>query len=105
MSLRHGARQLMDMFQADEDEARAEIALAISRLKYNPDYAIERLHKAQAALLRITERRTQELPEHIQKAAPPIEKELREIKRMVETQAARLDALEGDKVTKFRREA
>lgn len=94
MSLRHGARQLMDMFQADEDEAMRLLDLAIARVKYNPDYAIEQIHKAQARITAIRERRTQELTAHIQKAAPPLEKQLAELRQMVETQVARLDALE-----------
>lgn len=105
MSLRHGARQLMDMFQADEDEALSEIALAIARMKYNPDYAIERLHKAQTRILKIKERRTNELPAMLQKAAPPLEKQVAELRQMVETQAARLDAaLEPPNVIRLKRE-
>jgi hypothetical protein len=98
MSLRHGARQLMDMFQADEDEAMRLLDLAVQRLKYNPDYAIEKIHAAQARIAAIRERRTQELPAHIQKAAPPIEKRMDELE-------ARLAALEQPNVIKMRREA
>jgi Na+/phosphate symporter len=104
MSLRHGARQLMDMFQADEDEAMRLLELAVARLKYNPDFAIDQIHKAQARILAIRERRTNELPAHIQKAAPPMERQIEELRRMVETQAERLDAhLEQSNVTKFRK--
>ena len=84
MSLRHGARQLMDMFQADEDEAIRALDLAIARLKYNPDYAIEKIHAAQARINAIRERRTRELPALLQKAAPPIEQQLREAFQRIE---------------------
>lgn len=98
MSLRHGARQLMDMFQADEDEAMRLLELAVARLKYNPDFAIDQIHKAQKMILSIRERRTQELPMLLQKAAPPIERRMDEIE-------SRLAALEQPNVTKFKREA
>lgn len=96
MSLRHGARQLMEMFQADEDEAMRLLDLAIARMKYNPDFAIEQIHKAQARISAIRERRTQELPAHIQKAAPPIEKRMDELE-------ARLAALEQPGVIRLRK--
>lgn len=105
MSLRHGARQLMDMFQADEDEAMRLLDLAVQRLKYNPDFAIEQIHRAQARISAIRERRTQELPDMLQKAAPPLEKQLDELRQMVETQARRIDALEQPNVVKFRKDA
>jgi hypothetical protein len=84
MSLRHGARQLMDMWEADEDEAMRLLELAVARLKYNPDFAIDQIHKAQKTILTMRSRRTQELPEHIQKAAPPIERQLREVFQRLE---------------------
>lgn len=96
MSLRHGARQLMDMFQADEDEAMRLLELAVARLKYNPDFAIDQIHKAQARILSIRERRTRELPEHLQKAAPSLERRVDELE-------ARLVALEQPNVTRLRR--
>ena len=98
MSLRHGARQLMDMFQADEDEAMRLLELAVARVKYNPDFAIDQIHKAQKIILDIRKRRTQELPELLQKAAPPIERRMDELE-------ARLAALEQPNVTRFKREA
>lgn len=97
MSLRHGARQLMDMFQADEDEAMRLLELATARLKYNPDFAIDQIHKAQKMILSIRERRTQELPALLQKAAPPIERRMDEFEQ-------RLQALEQPNVTRFRKE-
>lgn len=96
MSLRHGARQLMDMFQADEDEAMRLLDLAIARLKYNPDFAIDQIHKAQARLSAIKERRIQDLPALLQKAAPPIERRIDELE-------TRIAALEQPNVTKFRK--
>ena len=105
MSLRHGARQLMDMFQADEDEAMRLLELAIARLKYNPDFAIEKIHAAQARILAIRERRTQELPSMLQRAAPPLERQLDELRRIVQEQSERLDRLEQPNVTRFKREA
>jgi Na+/phosphate symporter len=96
VSLRHGARQLMDMFQADEDEAMRLLDLAVQRLKYNPDFAIEKIHAAQARISAIRERRTQELPQLLQKAAPPVEKRIDELE-------ARIAALEQPNVTRFRK--
>lgn len=88
----------MDMFQADEDEATRLLDLAIARLKYNPDFAIEKIHEAQARISAIKERRTQELPAHIQKAAPPVERRMDELE-------ARIVALEQPgHVIQFRKE-
>lgn len=98
MSLRHGARQLMEMFQADEDEAMRLLDLAISRLKYNPDFAIEKIHAAQARIAAIKERRTQELPDMLQKAAPPVERRIDELE-------ARIAQLEQGNVIRLKREA
>lgn len=103
MSLRHGARQLMDMFEADEDEAMRLLELAIQRLKYNPDFAIDQIHKAQKAILSIRERRTQELGAMLQKAAPPLEKRVDELQQQLRDQERRLAALEQPNVTRFRK--
>jgi hypothetical protein len=105
MSLRHGARQLMDMFQADEDEAMRLLDLAIARLKYNPEFAIEKIHAAQARISAIRERRTQELPEHIQKAAPPIERRIDEMQQQLKEVFQRLEEVERPNITRFRKEA
>jgi hypothetical protein len=92
----------MDMFQADEDEAMRLLELAVARLKYNPDFAIDQIHKAQKMILSIRERRTQELPALLQKAAPPIERRMDDLEAQFKELRA---SLEHPNVTRFKREA
>lgn len=79
MSLRHGARKLLDYIEADEAEALRLLDTAVDRIKYNPDFAAAQIRKAQDAIRRAAARRGEELPAMLQKAAPSLEKRVAEL--------------------------
>jgi hypothetical protein len=105
VGLRHGAKQLIDQIEAHEKEGFRLLDLAAQRVKYNPDFAIEKIHESQEEFRQARKLREERLPDMLQKAAPPVERQLAELRQMVETQAARLDAaLEQSNVVRFRKE-
>lgn len=83
MSLRHGARQLLTHIEADEAEALKLLDTAINRIKYNPDFAADQIRKAQDAIRRAQQRRRDELPDMLQKAAPPLERRVADIEEQL----------------------
>ena len=89
MSLRHGAAKLMDQFETDEATALHLLDVAAQRIKYNPDYAAEQIRKAQDVIRRSAQRRRDELPPMLQKAAPPLERRIAELEE-------RLSRIEGE---------
>ena len=88
MSLRHGAAKLMEQFETDEAQALHLLDIAAQRIKYNPDFAAEQIRKAQDIIRRSAQRRRDELPPMIQKAAPPLERRIAELED-------RLNRIEG----------
>jgi hypothetical protein len=95
MSLRHGARQLIERLEAEEALALQLLDVAVERIKYNPDYATAQIRKAQDAIRRAAKRRDEELPSMLQKAAPPLERRIVELEQELHRVGARVDRIEG----------
>jgi hypothetical protein len=96
VGLRHGARQLIDELEDREEEILALLDLAAGRVKYNPDYAIEQIRKAQDKIRGARKLRDERLPEMLQKAAPSLEKRVEELER-------RMDELLNPNVIRMRK--
>ena len=104
MGLRHGAKQYFDEDEALDAAIIKCLELAAQRVKSNPDYAIDKIHEAGDLLRRKRKHRDERLPDMLQKAAPPLERQIEELRRIVEAQAERLDRLEQPNVIKLRQQ-
>lgn len=96
MSLRHGARQLLDLIETHEEEGQRLLDLAAQRVKYNPDFAIEQIHKAQVQFRKAQQIRDEKLPDMLQKAAPNLEQRVKALEDIIHS---------APNVTRFKREA
>lgn len=95
MGLRHGAKQLLEQIEAHEDEGLRLLGLAAQRVKYNPEFAIEKIHEAEVCFRRARKIRDEELPAMLQKAAPNLEQRVKALE----------DIIFAGNVTRFKREA
>ena len=94
MGLRHGAKQLIEKYEALENRGFELMTLARQRVKYNPNFSIDKLLEAEDCFRAARKIRDEELPAMLQKAAPPLEKQVDELRRLLEDTRGRLDALE-----------
>lgn len=95
MGLRHGARQLLDEIAEHEDAGFDLLALAIARLKYNPDFSKAKIEEATDRFKKARKIRDEELPGMLQKAAPNLEQRVKAIE----------ERLGMNNVSQFKREA
>jgi hypothetical protein len=98
MGLRHGAKQLTEQIEALENQGFELMKLSRQRVKYNPDFAIEKNLEAEECFRKARKLREEKLPDMLQRAAPPIEARLKEL----EDWRAEIEA---GNVIRFKREA
>ena len=84
MGLRHGAKQTLDELNELDEAILDLLNLAVDRIKYNPDFARERIREAQDKVRKARRVRDERLPEMLQKAAPPIQAQVDELRERIE---------------------
>ena len=94
MGLRHGALQLLEQLRANEAAALQALDIAADRIRYNPEYALAQIRKAQDTIRAAALLRDDKLPTWIQKAAPALETEVDNLRKTVDDLAERLARLE-----------
>lgn len=81
MGLTHGGKKLLEALRADEADALGLLDLAAERIRYNPDFAVSQIRKAQDLIRHAARERDERLPPMIQRGAPPLEQRIEELER------------------------
>ena len=75
----------------------------LNHLAYIDHHALDNPAAVRKLTQKIREQLEEEVKPYLMRAEPTIEKQLAELRQMVETQAGRIDALEGRKVIALRK--
>lgn len=84
MSLRHGARQLLDQLEANERLALEALLEAKDKVRSNPDYVLKKIELASALIREAGLLRRDKLPPQLQKAAPALEQRVDDLEERLE---------------------
>lgn len=84
MGLRHGARNVYDLIEAEESEALDLLDSAAECVYSDPADARKLVREAIEAIHRARRIRNEQLTPLVQKAAPPLERRIEELERTVD---------------------